>query len=84
MEKNYLNFEKLTTDDSKKLFGGFSEAYSAEMASDDDGVNNCKGGNCKSGCNNKGKKSKKGTKPKPIPNGNCGAGKNCIKGCGDK
>ncbi|MDR3271870.1 MAG: hypothetical protein LBT29_00090 [Flavobacteriaceae bacterium] len=78
--KSYLDFEKLTKEESGKLLGGFSSVFSAGIDAGDEGANNCKGGNCKEGCNN-GKKKKREPKH-PIPNANCGAGVNCVEGCG--
>jgi len=86
MKKNITEFESLSLNDSEKLVGGFSVIYSTpfseeEEKKDDITNSNCNGGNCKAGCNNKGEE---GESSEPIPNGNCGAGKNCIAGCGEK
>jgi hypothetical protein len=80
MGEKLVKLEPLSLDNSKKLIGGFSNVYSVASDERSDVANNCKGGNCKEGCNNHGNKKKKLNKP--IPNGNCGAGKNCVKGCG--
>ena len=75
---SYL-YDSLSSDESGKLIGGFSDVYASDISIGESIPNNCKGGNCKQGC--RGKKTKR-ERNKPIPNGNCGAGKNCVKGCG--
>ena len=79
--KDYLNFEQLNKTEAGKLLGGFSQTFTADTDEDESGANNCKHGNCKTGCHKRYKKRAK----KNMGNGtnaNCGAGKNCAPGCG--
>ncbi|MDR1877676.1 MAG: hypothetical protein LBQ84_08655 [Flavobacteriaceae bacterium] len=89
--KSYLNFETLSEIEAQKLAGGFSSAFSffdgsesGEANPDCKAANNCLGGNCLSGCNNKSPnnpapKKERGT-PEYVTN-NCVAGGNCSSAC---
>ncbi|MDR2121777.1 MAG: hypothetical protein LBP34_01505 [Flavobacteriaceae bacterium] len=79
--KPYLNFEAIRETETQKLIGGFSSAFGFFGGNEGNGTNNnCNGGNCLSGCNNKSpNEPKKGT---IVRNSNCKAGANCVRGCG--
>lgn len=81
-KKINLEIEKLTVTESEKLVGGFSFSLSGDPPMQDTTttkVNNCNGGNYKTGCGASGSKQKK---IKPVgSNSNCKG--NCVKGCGD-
>ena len=77
-KKINLKIERLTSNESTKLIGGFSFAFSGLPQDSTLKVNNCNGGNLKAGC---GKTSNK--KNNSVgSNTNCKG--NCVKGCGDK
>ncbi|MDR2121776.1 MAG: hypothetical protein LBP34_01500 [Flavobacteriaceae bacterium] len=78
--KPHLNFEAIRETETQKLIGGFSSVFSFFDENEDNGVNNCRGGNCLPGCNNKPKnerKKRKNERNNCIAGGNCG---NCGKG----
>ena len=74
----HLNFEKLSLIDTSKLIGGFSIAF-YDCQKDTAKINNCQGGNLKTGC---GANHKNGKSTGHSSNGNCKG--NCVKGCGNK
>ena len=85
MKEETIQFESMSARDSEKLTGGFSDVYNFFVANDSVPIpNNCNGGNYEKGCGSKNKGNQPDDTSKSAPNGNCGAGKNCVKGCGEK
>ena len=78
-----IKFSPISMDEAGKLFGGFSNVNIAIDEGMRDEINNCKGGNCEKGCRGKGRR-RRNSKKFPIPNGNCGPGNNCAKGCSNQ
>lgn len=83
LEKQNMNtinqFSRLSLNESQKLVGGFSEVFTLENTVNEqqEGANNCKGGNCAAAtCNQQKPKKAKGK------NSNCVG--NCVSGCGTK